>query len=130
MTKPLVAASLAAATAVGALFAAPVTTQAQPMLRQDVQIVFYPWGGHRYCWYDSAWNGPGWYWCGSPWRRGYGWGGGYGWHGWRGGHAAAYYGRGRGGAPGHDHGDWRGHGDHGDHGDHGGHGDHGDHHGH
>ena len=23
----------------------------------------YFWGGQRYCWYDDAWNGPGWYWC-------------------------------------------------------------------
>ena len=121
MTKPLIAASLAAATALGAVFAAPVASQAQPMLRQDVQMVFYPYAGHRYCWYDSAWNGPGWYWCGYPWRRGFGWGGGYGWRGWRGGHPAAYYGRRW--APGHDH---PGHGD----GHDGGHGDGHGHHGH
>jgi hypothetical protein len=30
---------------------------------------------------DSAWRGPGFYWCGYAWRRGYGWGGGYGWRG-------------------------------------------------
>jgi hypothetical protein len=128
MTKHFVAASLAAATALGALFSAPVTSQAQPALRQDVQMLFYPYGGHRYCWYDSAWNGPGWYWCGYPWRRGLGWGGAYGWRGWRGGHPAAYYGghywdrnHGHGGGDGRDHG---GRGDHGDHGDHGGHGHH------
>ena len=51
---------------------------------QNVQV-FY-WHGRRYCWYDDAWNGPGWYWCGYAWRRGIGWGGAYGWHGWRGGH--------------------------------------------
>jgi hypothetical protein len=112
MSKTFVVASLAAATAAGALFVAPVTVQAQPTLRQDVQMVFYPYAGRRYCWYDSAWNGPGWYWCGYPWRRGIGWGGAYGWRGWRGGHPAAYYGHARG----HDHGDWGGHGDHGDHG--------------
>ena len=47
---------------------------------QNVQV-FY-WHGRRYCWYDDAWNGPGWYWCGYAWRRGIGWGGGSGWHGW------------------------------------------------
>jgi hypothetical protein len=30
------------------------------------------WNGRRYCWYDSAWSGPGWYWCGYAWRRGFG----------------------------------------------------------
>ena len=35
-----------------------------------------------YCWYSHGWNGPGYYQCGSAWRRGYGWGGPYGWHGW------------------------------------------------
>src|SRR6201994_4303429 len=38
---------------------------------------FYIWGGRHFCWYDSAWNGPGWYWCGYGWRRGFGWGGGH-----------------------------------------------------
>jgi hypothetical protein len=39
------------------------------------EVQFF-WGGRNYCWYGNAWNGPGWYWCGYPWRRGYGWGGG------------------------------------------------------
>ncbi len=44
----------------------------------------------NYCWYDSGWQGPGWYWCGYAWNNGQGWGGGEGWHGWsRGSHAAA-----------------------------------------
>ena len=38
----------------------------------------------------DGWNGPGWYWCGYAWRRGYGWGGGYGYHGW-GWHARSTY---------------------------------------
>src|SRR5208337_4860639 len=42
----------------------------------------YFWGGQRYCWYDDAWNGPGWYWCNYAWRQGYGWGGPYGWNRW------------------------------------------------
>ena len=49
-----------------------------------VEPVAYPylWGGQRYCWYDDAWNGPGWYFCGAAWRQGYGWGGPYGWNRW------------------------------------------------
>jgi hypothetical protein len=41
------------------------------------------WGGNNYCWYDEGWQGPGWYWCGYAWNRGFGWGGPFGWHGWR-----------------------------------------------
>ncbi len=40
------------------------------------------WGGRNYCWYDGGWHGPGYYWCGYAYRRGFGWGGGEGWHGW------------------------------------------------
>ncbi len=42
----------------------------------------YRFAGEDYCWYEDAWRGPGWYVCGSQWRRGFGWGGQYGWHGW------------------------------------------------
>ena len=42
----------------------------------------YAWGGRQYCWYWDAWRGPGWYWCGFAFRRGYGWGGPEGWRGW------------------------------------------------
>jgi len=42
----------------------------------------YRYLGEDYCWYDSAWRGPGWYVCGSEWRRGFGWGGHFGWRGW------------------------------------------------
>ncbi|HZC15269.1 MAG TPA: hypothetical protein VE309_00760 [Caulobacteraceae bacterium] len=45
----------------------------------------YFYGGRNYCWYDSAWEGPGYYWCGYAWRRGFGFGGRAGWHGFRGG---------------------------------------------
>lgn len=48
-----------------------------------VQTVQFVWGGHRYCWYNTGWRGPGWYRCGFRWRRGRGWGGPTGWHGWR-----------------------------------------------
>ncbi len=39
-------------------------------------------GGRNYCFYFDGWHGPGWYWCGYAYRRGYGWGGPEGWHGW------------------------------------------------
>jgi hypothetical protein len=41
-------------------------------------------GGRNYCWYPGGWHGPGYYWCGYAYRRGFGWGGPEGWHGWRG----------------------------------------------
>jgi hypothetical protein len=66
-----------------------------------LDTVQFFWGGRNYCWYPGGWHGPGWYWCGFAWRRGYGWGGPVGWHGWRGG---GYVGRGpvgRGGYGGH-----------------------------
>jgi hypothetical protein len=47
------------------------------VLTENVQL--YMRGGRRYCWYDDGWQGPGWYWCGYRWRRGFGWGGGLGW---------------------------------------------------
>jgi len=55
----------------------------RPVL-EDVQL--YVFGGRNFCWYNSGWEGPGYYWCGYSWRRGLGWGGGFGWNGWRGGH--------------------------------------------
>jgi hypothetical protein len=100
----------------------------QPAL-QKAQFLF---GGRNYCFYDDAWNGPGFYYCGYAWQRGYGWGGPEGWHGWnrggyRGGGAGYYRGGGynRGGG-------WGGHGGNhgGGHAHGGGHGgDHGGGHG-
>jgi hypothetical protein len=46
---------------------------------RDVQYVYL---GHDWCWYNGAWRGPGFYWCGYAWRRGFGWGGPAGWRGW------------------------------------------------
>jgi hypothetical protein len=43
---------------------------------------YYWFEGHRYCWYDDGWRGPGWYWCGNSLNRGVGWGGPIGWHFW------------------------------------------------
>ena len=85
--------ALAACGSVGIAQAGPLfpPTMADSPFLQPVQINFYFWGGHKYCWYDGGWQGPGWYWCGYPWRTGYGWGGGWGWHGWVGGHSAGWY---------------------------------------
>jgi len=43
---------------------------------------FYWYSGHRYCWYDVGWHGPGWYWCEQNLVEGIGWGGPIGWHWW------------------------------------------------
>ncbi|HEY7231769.1 MAG TPA: hypothetical protein VH558_15510 [Pseudolabrys sp.] len=48
-----------------------------------VDKVQFIYRGRRYCWYWDGWRGPGWYWCGYEWRRGFGWGGPVGWRGWR-----------------------------------------------
>jgi hypothetical protein len=57
--------------------------------------------GRNYCFYDDAWNGPGYYWCGYAYRPGLGFGGGRGWHGWGGGGGGFHRGGGfRGGGPG------------------------------
>ena len=42
----------------------------------------YMYRGREYCFYGDGWHGPGWYWCGYAFRRGYGWGGMQGWRGW------------------------------------------------
>jgi hypothetical protein len=59
---------------------APPTSLAESSPIEKAQFF---WGGRRYCWYPSGWQGPGWYQCGFAWRRGFGWGGPAGWHGWR-----------------------------------------------
>ena len=57
----------------------PLVQAAQMAPVEKVEFVA---GGHRYCWYDKGWNGPGFYWRGYASRSGIGWGGGYGWNGW------------------------------------------------
>ena len=47
-----------------------------------IDKVQYEYGGHNYCYSDTGWKGPGWYWCGSEQTYGVGWGGAYGWRGW------------------------------------------------
>jgi hypothetical protein len=77
--------------ATGTLLSTPAS--AGPFARPDgirlsassvdlAEAVQFFWEGRRYCWYDDGWQGPGFYWCGYRWHRGFGWGGGYGWHGW------------------------------------------------
>jgi len=85
----------ASAAAVPAADLAPVIGDALP-----VQHTQFFYGGQNYCWYPDGWRGPGYYWCGYAWRRGFGWGGGYGWHGWGGGRGfrgGGFHGGGRGG---------------------------------
>jgi hypothetical protein len=48
-----------------------------------VEKTAYVLAGRDYCFYPDGWRGPGFYWCGYAFRRGYGWGGPIGWHGWR-----------------------------------------------
>jgi hypothetical protein len=84
MKRPFVATVMAVAMLAGI---APLPTSASA---QPVVVAPFFFTGHRYCWYEGAWNGPGWYWCGYAWRRGFGWGGGYGWRG----HGGRFHGEG------------------------------------
>jgi len=54
-----------------AIIALPVATDAAPGLVNDGvyhantmpladPVQLYVYGGHHWCWYDDAWNGPGW----------------------------------------------------------------------
>jgi hypothetical protein len=47
-----------------------------------IERVQYAYGGQNYCYYETGWRGPGWYWCGHAETYGIGWGGAYGWRGW------------------------------------------------
>ena len=47
-----------------------------------IERVQYAYGGQNYCYSDTGWKGPGWYWCGNEQTYGVGWGGAYGWRGW------------------------------------------------
>ena len=77
----------AATTFTGAVQAAPAGFSAQlGTAAVDLNMVEnaqFIYGGRNYCFYLDGWHGPGWYWCGYAYRRGYGWGGPEGWHGWR-----------------------------------------------
>ena len=101
------AALLTIGAAAGAETAAAAPTMivpASPGIDTSVQQINYYYRGREYCWYYDGWQGPGWYWCGYAWRRGYGWGSPvWGWNNWawhgpryhRGGHVPAhrFYGR-------------------------------------
>ena len=105
MRKLMAVAAAALAMAFGGL---ATTAKADPVLvgdpyLQPAQAGAYFWGGRQYCWYYDGWRGPGWYWCGYPWRRGYGWGGVWGWNNWVG-PGSGWWGWGTG----HGYHDWRG----------------------
>lgn len=85
MKKILVAAALATASLMGAASANASPSIVIGVDRPGVAVVDqaqYVYYGHRYCWYEDGWRGPGWYWCGYAYRRGWGWGGPGGWRGW------------------------------------------------
>jgi hypothetical protein len=67
-----------------AMSAGEIGDVASPSNVEKAQFLPFIFGGRNYCWYDSGWRGPGWYWCGYAFLSGYGWGGGYGWNGWGG----------------------------------------------
>ena len=69
------AAGLIASPSVPAFAAPGVGAFAPPAalaVTSPVETVQFVWGGPRYCWYSSAWRGPGWYQCGFAWNRGFG----------------------------------------------------------
>ena len=78
---------LSASPAHAALFGAPGALDAAvdelAMIHQAQNV----YGGRRYCYYETGWRGPGWYWCGYGSRVGVGDGGPVGWRGWGGGGA-------------------------------------------
>jgi hypothetical protein len=86
LLSTLAASALVASSVFSAAIAAPMMDQTAV---QQATSAFAPiektqflWGGRNYCWYPDGWHGPGYYWCGYAYRRGFGWGGGPGWHGW------------------------------------------------
>jgi hypothetical protein len=72
-----------ASTANATIVARDVNTAADRLnLVDQVDFVF---GGHKHCWYQEGWHGPGWYWCGyaDEKHKGRGWGGEEGYRGWK-----------------------------------------------
>ncbi len=76
------AAAVALAGAASAQPAAPLVVGVDTPATVHLDKVQYLYSGHGYCWYDGGWRGPGFYWCGHAWHRGFGWGGPAGWRGW------------------------------------------------
>lgn len=58
---------------VGQARAMPVDRLTPLAVATDVEQAQFFFGGRRYCWYDRGWHGPGFYWCGYAWHRGFGW---------------------------------------------------------
>jgi hypothetical protein len=80
------------AVAAASVLATIASVQAQAMPRASlpagagglpVEKTQFIFGGREYCFYPAGWHGPGFYFCGYAWRRGFGWGGPVGWRGWR-----------------------------------------------
>ena len=95
------AASLALLGAAGSANALPFDRFTAASVPNDIEQAQFFYGGRNYCWYDDGWHGPGYYWCGYAFRRGFGWGGGEGWRGWhRGGPGRVVVRPGFGGHPG------------------------------
>jgi hypothetical protein len=108
MRKLLLAAGTAAALLLGLIPAQAATFNDGVYRSSDrafLQPVFFIYGRRHYCWYYDGWHGPGFYWCGYAWHRGFGWGGGYGWHGW---HFRGYRRNFHGGGHWHGGGNWHG----------------------
>ena len=85
--RKLVVAALAATVlggVVGAADAAPGVVFGVEAVGAPAPVVQtqYFYGGRHFAWYAGGWRGPGFYWPGYAWRRGYGWGGPAGWRGW------------------------------------------------
>lgn len=77
--------AVAAAMIGGRAQAAVIAPDGLRMAADEVAVVDevqFTYRGHRFCWYNTGWRGPGWYRCGFRWRRGLGWGGPVGWRGW------------------------------------------------
>jgi hypothetical protein len=96
--------ALAAAAALGIAATTAMTANAMPLsLSRQLNSAAIAQGGvvektqfviagRDYCFYSEGWHGPGFYWCGYSWRRGFGWGGPTGWHGWQPGRGGVYAG--------------------------------------
>ena len=74
--KQKIAAAAAGLAALGAVqaFTTPAEAQVGVVVGAPGPSPYF-WGGRNYCWYGGGWHGPGFYWCGYAWRRGWGWGG-------------------------------------------------------
>jgi hypothetical protein len=74
---------LALATMLGTATTLAASAQAMPVSGQlgadavnlnAIEKTQFMFGGRNYCFYVDGWHGPGRYWCGYAYRRGFGWG--------------------------------------------------------